>query len=179
VNDPRLIYTPTFEGLFLIAARGRLSAGAIDQLRAAGLDLGKPLLPGYPARTFTDSVHIAAADLFPGVPRDEAVRRVGEMSLDGYASTLVGRGLFGLLRVLGVRRSILRLARNMGGGTNFLQASAEALGPTDFRAEISDVTGLPTFYQGVLGRAAALLGQAVQVDIERGDPPGCIYRLHW
>jgi uncharacterized protein (TIGR02265 family) len=179
MNDTRLIYAPTFEGLFILSAKGRFTPQARDRLRAAGLDIDKPLLPGYPASVFTATVNIAAEELFPGVPLREAIRRTGELSLEGYANTLTGRGLFGLLRVLGTRRSMLRLARNMGGGTNFLKASAVALGPTDFRAEINDVTELPTFYQGVLFRAASLLGTQVELTIEPFPEPGCAYRMRW
>ena len=175
------MYTSVLEGLFIrgLHQRGRLSPELIARLKGEGLDVTAPLLPAYPVVVWARCIEVTASALFPEVDKGEAIRRVGEISLDGYAETLLGKALFGLLKVLGTRRSMLRMARNMSGGSNYLDTTVVELGPTDFRTVVNDVAGIPSFYQGVFRRAAELVGTQVQVDMEPSTAPACSYRVHW
>jgi uncharacterized protein (TIGR02265 family) len=177
--DDRLIYASVFEGLFIRSLKKQLLPGTKAKLQAAGLELDLALLPAYPTQLWTDCVRIVAADLHPTVSLDEAIRLTGEVSLEGYAQTMMGQALFGILRVIGTRRGLLRMARNMSSGSNFIQASGTQLSESDFRIEVNDCGDMPTFYVGVFRRACELTGTQVKVDIEKTEGRGVSYRVHW
>lgn len=56
----RLMFDHVVEGMFHRALGKRLSAAGREQLRAAGLDLSKPLRPAYPMEQYFGFLEIAA-----------------------------------------------------------------------------------------------------------------------
>src|SRR5271168_4528786 len=100
----RLVFSPSVEALLIRGVGERMTPGLADQLRALGIDLGKPLLPAYRSDTWQQAVDLIAKELYPGEPMGEAQRRLGESTVVGWEHTLVGKAMFAITRLYGPRR---------------------------------------------------------------------------
>jgi uncharacterized protein (TIGR02265 family) len=83
----------------------------VAKLKVAGLDLNRPVMPGYPADDFQRWVRLAAAHIDPHLPLEEAVKLLGRRSVPGLEDTLIGRALSSGLKLIGLRRVMERVQR--------------------------------------------------------------------
>ncbi|HEX8819399.1 MAG TPA: DUF2378 family protein [Archangium sp.] len=176
----RLVFAHTVEGLFRRGLSGRIPPGLKEQLRQAGLDLERPLLPAYPLETWFQCVALAAETLYPGEPRDLALRRVGERMVDGYLETTMGSAMFGLLRLLGPQRTLGRMQKNLRSANNYTEARLTEVGPRELDLWMNEPGPLRYFMQGVL--LAGLRGAGtpdVQVALHHFDDASVTYRVSW
>jgi uncharacterized protein (TIGR02265 family) len=167
------------EALFLRGLAGRLDAECLARLRQAGLDLEKRFLPAYDLELIERCVRIAATCAFPGRTEDEAMWLMGEAQVVGYRETLIGRGVFTVLKLLSPRQILERLAHSWRSGNNFTETRIIALGPTSYELWINRTAGA-TFSQGVVATAMRLAGHPqVKVEILGSEPPAATYRVSW
>src|SRR5438128_249385 len=117
----KLVFDHAVEAMFLRALKDRLPFAARSRLAGAGLDLAKPLLPAYPLATWMRCLRIAAEEVFEAVPLEAGLRQLGELLVDAYAETAIGRAMFGLARVIGPRRTLTRATQNFRSGNNYSQ----------------------------------------------------------
>lgn len=175
----RIIFGNTLAGLYQ-EVRAGLSPAAHDRLREVGVDFRRPLLPAYPAGTFARVVQVMAEELDPGVPRDEALRRMGRRVLDGYRSTFIGRSVARIARLVGVRRTLQQMTKNFRSSDNFTVAEVEERGPHAARVWLNDAMGMPTYYAGffeVVVEASG--GRVVRVQVEESQPPAVVLSVEW
>ncbi len=97
-----------FEGLFV---RELKPTGPFkEELKRFGFDVDR-LEPRYPEELFRKAIELAAPHAYPGLPVREAHFKLGERVIAGYFSTILGRVTGGLIPVIGVKRTLSRIAQ--------------------------------------------------------------------
>jgi uncharacterized protein (TIGR02265 family) len=178
--DEQLVFPQTVEGLFVRGLAGAMTPGLRLQLRAAGLDLDRPLAAGYPAADFARWVRLASEALYPGMPEEQALRRMGRHFFDGYMDTLMGKALAPVMRVLGPRRTLERMERNFRSGSNYVAVRAETTGPSEVMLHFNEVHRIPGYYAGIIEHGAELTGaKDTTVEVLPAPAPGCALRVRW
>lgn len=178
--DEQLVFPQTVEGLFVRGLAGTMTRELKGRLREAGLDLERPLAAGYPAGDFARWVQLASEALYPGLPEEQALRRMGGHFFAGYMDTLMGKALVPLMRVLGPRRALERLERTFRSGSNYVVVRAETTGPAEVLLHFNEVHRIPGYYAGIIEQGAALTGaQDTTVEVLSAPAPGCALRVRW
>jgi uncharacterized protein (TIGR02265 family) len=177
--NEQLWFDFTIEGIFVKGLGPLLTPELRGDLRALGIDLNH-LNPAYPVEVARRGLEAARLRVFPDVPEDEAFRELGRLSVIGYLDTMVGKAVLGMVRLMGVKRSLLRLHQSVSGGSNYVKTSSVLVAPTCIEITIEDVTGLPTFWEGILlgGAQVAHAKNLRLVRFER-PAPACGYRVEW
>lgn len=106
-----------FEGLFqhALTPDEKLQSA----LRDAGFDL-RAQKPDYPATVWKQCVELTARHVHPELPRDEALRTLGRVFIDGFFKTILGRLASTVVAMVGPN-VVLRRARG------FFMSSAPGL----------------------------------------------------
>lgn len=176
----KIEFARTIEGLFQKGLAAELDAALMAKLKVAGLDLNRPLLPGYPAADFHRWVQIAATHIHPHLPVDEAVRLVGRRSVPGLEDTLIGRALSSGLKLIGPRRAMERVQRIFRNNGNYQEVKVISMHEHGGRLAITDVFGLPTYYQGIFEAAAPLIGaKNAKITLAASPPPSATLDISW
>lgn len=179
-TEEQLVFAQTVEGLFVRGLAAAMTPALKTRLREAGLDLDRPLAVGYRAADFTRWVRLASESLYPEVPAEEALRRIGRHFFDGYMDTLMGKALAPVMRVLGPRRTLQRMERNFRSGSNYVEVRTEVAGPAEVLLHFNEVHGIPGYYAGIIEHGAALTGaKDTTVDVLPAPAPGCALRVRW
>lgn len=177
----RLEFEQAVEGLFFGALRAHEHPGLKNRLRAAGLDLDHRLAPAYPAEDFYRWVRLSASELFPEVTEDEGCKRIGRLAVErGLESTVLGRALLVVLKMVGIRRTFERLNRSFRNGNNYIEVETIDRGPTALDLRFNTVMGTPGYFEGIL-EAGMDLFQVSSYRIERRphEGEGCTFMLRW
>jgi uncharacterized protein (TIGR02265 family) len=106
-----------FEGLFQHALKPDDVLQA--ELRAAGFDL-RAQQPEYPAEVWKKCLEVTARRVHPGLPREEALRKLGRVFIDGFFKTILGKVASTVVAMVGPD-VVLRRARG------FFMSSAPGL----------------------------------------------------
>ncbi|XXF78273.1 DUF2378 family protein [Myxococcaceae bacterium GXIMD 01537] len=178
----RLVFDHTVEGLFVRALAGQVSPALKVQLREVGLDLDRKLLPAYPVETWSQCLSLAARALHPAEPQEVALRKLGERMVEGYRQTVVGRALFGMVRLLGPKRLLGRAQQNFRSGDNYTEVRVTELGPTEADMWMNTPGLMRYFFQGMMQatlRGAGVSDVRLKVDLREFDEQCVIYRVSW
>lgn len=176
----RLVFPPIVEGLFVRGLNGKVTPMLKQQLRSAGLDLERPLLPAYPLETWISCVALTARALHPQVPEAVAWRMLGERMIDGYQETLMGRALLGVMRLLGPWRMLWKAQHGFRTSNNYTEVRITQRGPNEAEVWLNEPGLLRYFKQGVMlamGRAAG--APETSVEVSRFDDESVTYRIVW
>lgn len=175
-----VVFEQVIDGLFLKGLGSRLTPHCRLRLKGIGIDLDRKLLPAYPFETWMRSLAIAAEELFPSASRDEALFQLGQLLIDGYRETFIGRAMLGLLKVLGPRRTILRAAQNFRSGNNYTEVKIADLGPESMELWLNEVGPYPSFTAGIVHSAVTASGaKGLLVEAFGFDGHACAYRVSW
>lgn len=126
-------FGPAFEALYLQGLGEQLTPLLRRQLATLGLDLSKPLHAAYSFDTWLRCLECTADALHPEVERSEGIARLGLAFLQGFQSTLIGKAIFQMSRLIGAERTLLRMDRNSRTTNNLYRSTAELLGPGHVR----------------------------------------------
>jgi uncharacterized protein (TIGR02265 family) len=174
----KLIFSQTFEGLFRAVSR-QLDERLVADLKEVGIDPQAELKPSYPLSVFHDTMRLLGARLFPESPPDEQTRRLGRQFMDGYALTMVGRAMVGMMRVLGPRRTLERLSRQFRTGNNFSETRVREVAPGESELWCNQVSQ-PGWYAGIIARGLEFSGaRDVEVSLLQRDEQGATFRIRW
>ncbi|MGV3622145.1 MAG: DUF2378 family protein [Archangium sp.] len=112
----------------------RLSPQLRDDLKAMGLDF-EERRAAYPVNDFLRYFTAVADGLYPGDVRSRParLRQFGQDFMNGFGQTAIGGAAFMMARVVGIRRSMERVSRNVRSTGNFMDASCEVVGPTEVK----------------------------------------------
>lgn len=143
-------FSRSVEALFIKALGPDISAPIKAALKEAGLDLDRPLLPGYPARQFHKWVQIVATMLFPNLVPSEALRQIGQRATRGNEETVIGRAIVAALKLIGPKRTLQRLDRIFRNNNNYQNVAVSELTELSATVTIGQVFSIPTYYQGLL-----------------------------
>ncbi len=178
--DEKVVFEQTMEGMFVRGIGTRMSPKCRGRLKSAGLDLDKKLLPAYPFDTWMKCLQIAAEDLFPTLPNAEAHFKLGQLLIDGYKETFLGRAVLGMVKVLGPRRTLVRSSQNFRSGNNYTDTKLVEVSGTCMELWMNEVGPYPTFTAGILHAAVSAAGaSALKVEVVNHDGHAATYRLRW
>src|SRR5205823_9140736 len=121
-----------------------------------GLDLDQKLQPTYPRATWAQLLEVTVSELFPEVSREEGFRRLGELAVTGIGCTMIGKVLVQMARLMGPRRSLLRLPQAFTSVNNFMKMELEEVEPTHFLVHVNETYGHPAYVQGAMQAAMSL-----------------------
>jgi uncharacterized protein (TIGR02265 family) len=176
----RIVFEHTVEALFFRGLGDRVTPLLKAQLREAGLDLDRKLLPGYPEVDFTRWLQRSAWALCPGAPEEEGLCWLGERLVDGYKETVVGSALFGVLRLLGPRRMLERTQKNFRSGNSYTEVRTTMLGEREMELWMNELDVSRYFTKGtMLAGMRASGAKEPRVDVLRFDSTGTTYRVMW
>ncbi|HEX8705107.1 MAG TPA: DUF2378 family protein [Myxococcaceae bacterium] len=134
----KLVFDQTLEGLFIRGLSGQVTPALKNQLRSVGVDLDRRLLPAYPFPIWCSCVRLAARELYGNTPPETAYHQLGERMVDGYRSTMWGRALFSLLRMLGPQRVVARTQQSFRSGNNYTEVRIQELGPRQLELWVNE-----------------------------------------
>jgi uncharacterized protein (TIGR02265 family) len=117
------------------------------KLAALGVDYGKPLRAAYRQEVWDQALLAAMAVLFPELEREAACFAMGTRYIEGFSSTLLGKAIVELGRLVGPERTLKRMQHNQRSTNNYSAVELEKLGPTHFRIRTSI---LPEFLPAVV-----------------------------
>lgn len=184
------VFSSALEG-FGRAFRPRISPAAIDELRALGLDFDR-LQPAYSLHVWEQTVRVVARALFPSMSPEDAWRRLGREFVPGYTETLLGRALLGMARIVGPRRLMERIGRNLRSGGNFAVVTTHVVSANEVEVEssidapfLAEWAGrdlvMHSYRQGVLEGALEAInvqGTVVLAHVDRAKQ-SAKYRVSW
>lgn len=143
--------------------------------------------------TTVEPVVLMVDGLFPGLPVPVQHRRLGREFMAGYVQTAIGFATLTTAKLIGVKRTLLRMGRNSRTAANYLDTDVKDVGPTEvhLRATVGDefLGRVPPGAKelivqdrrGVLEETLGLLGVEGQVEVlevEAGRP-GALFRITW
>lgn len=172
----RVVFSSVFEALggVITARRPALS----NELRALGVDLSK-LQAAYPADRWRDSTALVATALFPEVSAPVAQYRLGQLIIEQYSKTLIGKALMATLRVLGPRRSFTRVSRSFRTANNYTEDKVTELSPSSYELWLNELH-VPYVNQGVIQATLEAIGaKECAVEVKNRDAHGTTYHCHW
>lgn len=177
--NERLWYSQVVEAIFLKGLGSRRTA-EVDQLLASEGIRADRLLPGYPVEQVVRACRKVAPVVYPGLDADAALAELGASSMRGYNETLIGRAAVAVLKLVGVRRALEKLHTSMRSGNNYLETKFTALSATSAELHLSDVSGIPSFYRGLLEEGLKMVGAKNGVMKDgAATPPGHTFVVSW
>jgi uncharacterized protein (TIGR02265 family) len=179
MGDERLEFADGVEALFIRGLRHEMTPRLKERLRAEGLDLDGPLQPTYPAATFGRCVELAARELRPELPLDEALRWLGECAYEGWTQTRVGRERVESMRLFSPQRAFERFASKGWPDNTYTLLEYRDCGAACFEMAVSDVNGQPALYLGRFTASLRGLGMAEPRVEMRTEGDVTVYRFSW
>ncbi|MFL5343690.1 MAG: DUF2378 family protein [Hyalangium sp.] len=178
--DELLVFEQTIEALFVRALSGRLTPECRARLRQAGLDVDQKIKPAYSFDAWMTFIRIAAEELHPGEPLPMATFKLGEIYVEGFRQTMLGRAVLSLLRVLGPRRTIARATQNFRAGNNYTETRITELGANQFDVWMNEVGPFPEFTAGIMQAGMRMTGvKELRIEPFGYDGHACTYRISW
>jgi len=151
-----VVYDSAVEGVFLRGLVGMVTPSLSTKLRTLGLDLDQKLRPTYPREAWTRMLEVTVAELFPGVSQDEGFRLLGAKAVNGISHTMIGKVLVQMARLMGPRRSLLRLPQVFTSVNNFMKMELAEVEPNHFHVHVSETYGHPAYVLGAMQAAMSL-----------------------
>ncbi len=168
----------------------RLTPKLVEEIKVIGVDLSKPA--AIPLATWERMLRHVAIALFSELTESERYRALGHAFMQGYVETTIGRASLALGRVIGAKRTLMRMGRNFRSVTNYVEIEATEKGPTaielktwmiplhlERHRERTDI--FVSYRQGVIEETLKLLGRDGAVEISHCDRErlSATYLIHW
>lgn len=135
-----------------------MPVGGLEKFKAIGVDPGH-LMAAYAPHTWVSALAVSCELLFPGLPASEAHRRLGNLYMEGFANTLMGKALFVLGRTIGAARMLPRMTRNFRTANNFIDTQLVRLDERTWRLEVlTQPAALPSLKLGSTAPPAFIQG---------------------
>lgn len=174
----RVYFEQGIDGLFRKGIGERMTPGLREKLRAAGLDLSKPLQVAYPAPQVNRWMDLCARELFPALTLEQATYKLGELTIDGFQKNAMGKTLFAFLKVIGLRRSLPRMTQNFRTANNFMTVDCREVERDRFVLTFSEVDGYPWYIKGLADRGGHYSG-ALRLSSDRIVTDGHTLTIFW
>ncbi|MFZ5443800.1 MAG: DUF2378 family protein [Myxococcota bacterium] len=173
-----VIFGAAIEGIRRAFAK-QLTPELVAQLASGGVKLEHPQV-AYPADTWVFVVRTVGDALASEVPERERYVHIGRLFMRGFVQTGVGFAALTAGKVMGVRRTLLRMGRNFRTAANYIETEFTEVGPKEllirtwvrepFLSKIKDRSTLILEYrQGVLQEVMELVGGQGQVELLAAD----------
>jgi uncharacterized protein (TIGR02265 family) len=165
-------------GELVAAGRVKMSPAAREKVAALGIAVDGELAGKYDAEKWAECVKVIAADLFPGVDEGEAQRRLAHLRMDEFARSWKGKLVFALARLSPKPRAVERFAHGLRRATNYVDTRFAVKTPGCYEIWISDVTGVPAFFGGMLEAGARrVTGRPATMTVTARDGCACTFMI--
>jgi len=185
-----VVFGTSIEALVERALRGRMTPQASSGIQALGIDLRK-LRVAYDYPTWVKLQQLLVDLFYPSLPRDQAMRQLGQDYMKGLEQTLVGKAIFAMSRLSGTRKMLERMTRNVRSANNYMESELEQQPDGTYRLHYRVVPALlpamqllpmpsPYYFQGILQAALGAAGaREVRVELEKIEEAQrrCTYRV--
>ncbi len=176
--DDRSFYSFPVGGL-LEAAQPGLDEDARARLCALGLDPSQRL-EIYPACAVYQALPLLAAAAFPGLPPEEAERRLGATVPVAFLASPGGAAMAAYFRQLGTRNALLDAQDLFRAGNNFLQVRSRAAGERAVRLYFTGTGGHAHLFCGIVEAAHHLSGEpGLCAAVEEQGPDHATLLVTW
>lgn len=159
---------------------------AVERKSAEAAQALKPYLPrrymsfkDYPLREHMEVTAKAAELLYPDVPSQEGMRRLGWLAYPTFAESMVGKVIFGILgndldRIFKVAPKSLEIALSRG------RVHTEKMGDRHWRFDFRDAYGyLDIYYVGVIEGPVRYMGFTPKVLVSVNGPAAAVMDVTW
>lgn len=175
----KLWFSHSIEGLFARGLGARDKPELEAKLRAAGIDLNK-LEPAYPVTKVIAAARTVLPMVWPHLSEAEQHRQLGVAFMTGYAQTFLGSAMVQVMKLIGPRRTLERMQKNLRTGGNYIETRFKAVGATEVELWLSDTSGIPGMYVGIVEEGGRMVGaKNIRVQLEEEKPPECVLRVTW
>jgi uncharacterized protein (TIGR02265 family) len=100
--------------------------------------------------------------------------------LRGFFDSMVGRGLFMVLRMMGPRRALLRMKENFSTSDNVTSITSREVSPTCTELEFASAFAIPTYARGLLSEAMVMLNAPQHsVEFTELSTGATVFRVSW
>lgn len=178
MGESRVVFGHTMEALLERCARD-LPPDGWTALGRLGIERTRRL-PAYDFGAWCEAVALLAKALHPGLEPGDAEFQLGNDFIERYAESFIGRALFSVLKLLGPRRVLGRMARSFRTGTNFTQVELTEETASSALMRIGAIEPRARFTHGLLTRGLMLAGiPTVRVQLEGIDGETATFRVSW
>lgn len=180
-NDPGaipVVFASGVEG-FKKSMGKRLTPDIVAEITALGIHLDSPA--AVPLSQWEKMITVVGDRLHPGLSTQERHRELGRTFMNGYVETALGTTTLAMGRLIGARRTFLRMGRNFKTVANYIDCAAVERGEKSvelstwmtepFLSNHKSRTDVFVHYRrGVLQRTLELLKESGSVEISAQDP---------
>lgn len=180
MTDAPVVFGSSVEALARVVGP-KLTPALKARYAALGFDLGRPH-PAYPYDAWVKALELTLSELYPGEPEERATFLLGRALFESYGTTMIGRALMQMLKVLGPRRALHRMARNLRTTNNYSDSRLTEQGERHAELWINKAR-FPEYFRGLLCAGLEFTGaREVQVTVkERGALPdeSVVFDVRW
>lgn len=176
----KVIFAHTLQAFIqrVIMRRALLSIEFDKELRALGVDVSRPKEVNL--ATWVALLRACAKKMSPGAPEDEALEQVGREMMQGYSEGLVGRAMTIVLKLIGPRRSLLRMMENYATADNMTTVKVVEVTPTTMELEFNSTGDMPTYVRGILSEMLRTVGaRDIKIDYRTLPSSATVYSVSW
>jgi uncharacterized protein (TIGR02265 family) len=164
------------------------------ELQALGIELDKAPATAYPFHVWPKAINVAAKAMFKGLDLPQAKRALGQRYIRLSTDHFLTKALIPLTQLIGPRRFLARMGRNMKTTFNYIEGEVVKDSPGDVVLKlfaVSEAAGkvkgtdwlVPEFFEGAIhsilvGFAGAkdCTVQTLEVDPERAK---LLFHINW
>lgn len=172
----KVVFAQSMEGIY------RALTPHTPQERAAFLKAGVKgdrFDAGYPVEAWIEILDASAASRFSHLTELDRFAEVGRTFFSGFEKTLIGKALTTVAKLIGPRRMLERMTRNLRSANNFTESTLESLAPNHHLVRIS-YTARPGFFLGLLESSCLLAGaKGLTVRVVETKNMASVYELKW
>lgn len=174
----RIVYAHTVDSLYR-AVRAHVTPALDAELRAVGVALDeKP--KDLPQETWAKVLAACVKHLYPRLSVDEGYWRLGETLMNSYESTIMGKALFAMMKMLAPTRVLKRVTANLRNANNFSEGTAKELGPTHYEVWTNECHGNPNYLGAVVFGALHRSGcKDLKVKVLTFDGHAATFDIAW
>jgi uncharacterized protein (TIGR02265 family) len=177
--DAPVVYQSVFEGLLTHTVGKRMTPALKEKLKAVGIDPDQ-LKAAYPKVVWQKVIDVLCVALYPGLSKHDAMFKLGTEMVDGYRSTLLGKVLMQMVKVLGPRRTVERAGQQFRSGNNFSEFRLTKKGETEYDLWMNEVGESGPFTQAaLLGLVKVSGAKDVTVDLKPDVDAAVTFSVRW
>ena len=175
----KLVHAHTVEGLYWRALGLKVPPALKDELRELGLDLeGKPR--DIEHEPWVKMLAATVRHLYPRLSVDDGYYQLGDTIMRGYESTIMGKALFAMMRMLGPHRVLKRASSSLRSGNTYSDAKVTELGGNHYEVWTNECNGSPHYLRGIFFSALTRAGaKGVSVKVLSYDGHAATFDINW
>ncbi len=175
-----VVFDNTVEAHFHCALDPRITVPMRAKMKEHGIDLGAKLKPSYSRPTYYRCLQLAAEKLYPALGPERAKFELGKAFMADFGETMMGKATLAMLRMMSPKRVLIKMSQSFRSSNNYMQASVKELGPGEMELTLSETSGVPSYFEGVLDSGLKLAGaQDLSFQRVNFDSHRCTMRIRW